>query len=230
MVAISNFAKNEVLKNCKMKEEKPFDVILNGVRDTSNDNRTKPSFIKPNRKFLCAVGAVREKKNIHVLLDMMKHLPEYELYVCGSTTGEYPQKLKDRIKSEKIDNVTITGIITDEEKNWLYANMEALMFPSRLEGFGLPIIEAMHFKKAVFSSPYSSLPEICSTHAYVWKELEPEYMATLVRKKISEFYADSSRAEAEKEYANSYSYERHIKAYIALYRKMLGLPEMEINL
>lgn len=230
LVAISNFAKCEVLKNCKVEENKPFDVILNGVRDTSNDNRTKPSFIKPNRKFLCAVGAVREKKNIHVLLDMMKHLPEYELYVCGSTTGEYPQKLKDRVKNEKIDNVTITGIITDEEKNWLYANMEALMFPSRLEGFGLPIIEAMHFKKAVFSSPYSSLPEICSTHAYVWKELEPEYMATLVREKISEFYADSSRAEAEKEYANSYSYERHIKAYIALYRKMLGLPEMEINL
>lgn len=230
LVAISNFAKCEVIKNCKVEENKPFDVILNGVRDTSNDNRTKPSFIKPNRKFLCAVGAVREKKNIHVLLDMMKYLPEYELYVCGSTTGEYPQKLKDRVKNEKIDNVTITGIITDEEKNWLYANMEALMFPSRLEGFGLPIIEAMHFKKAVFSSPYSSLPEICSTHAYVWKELEPEYMATLVREKISEFYADSSRAEAEKEYANSYSYERHIKAYIALYRKMLGLPEMEINL
>lgn len=230
LVAISNFAKNEVLNNCKIKEEKPFDVILNGVRDTSNDNRTKPSFIKPNRKFLCAVGAVREKKNIHVLLDMMKYLPEYELYVCGSTTGEYPQKLKDRVKNERIDNVTITGIITDEEKNWLYANMEALMFPSRLEGFGLPIIEAMHFKKAVFSSPFSSLPEICSTHAYIWDHLEPEYMATLVREKISEFYADSSRAEAEKEYANSYSYERHIKAYIALYRKMLGLPEMEIDL
>lgn len=104
------------------------------------------------------------------------------------------------------------------------------MFPSRLEGFGLPIIEAMHFKKAVFSSPFSSLPEICSTHAYIWDHLEPEYMATLVREKISEFYADSSRAEAEKEYANSYSYERHIKAYIALYRKMLGLPEMEIDL
>lgn len=230
LVAISNFAKKEVLNNCKIKGEKPFDVILNGVRDTSNDKRTKPSFIKPDKKFLCAVGAVREKKNIHVLLDLMKFLPEYELYVCGSTSGEYAQKLKDRVVNEKIDNVTITGIITDEEKNWLYANMTALMFPSRLEGFGLPIIEAMHFKKAVFSSPYSSLPEICSTHAYVWKDLDPEYMATLVRDKISEFYADSSRAEAEKEYANTYSYERHIKAYIALYRKMLGLPEIEITL
>lgn len=230
LVAISNFAKKEVLDNCKIIEEKPFDVILNGVRDTSDGKRTKPSFIKPDKNFLCAVGAVREKKNIHVLLDMMKFLPEYELYVCGSTTGEYAQKLKDRIRNEKIDNVTITGIITDEEKNWLYANMTALMFPSRLEGFGLPIIEAMHFKKAVFSSPFSSLPEICSTHAYVWKELAPEYMATLVREKITEFYADSSRAEAEKEYANTYSYERHIKAYIALYRKMLGLPEMEITI
>ncbi|MBQ0156550.1 MAG: glycosyltransferase [Bacteroidales bacterium] len=230
LVAISNFAKEEVLKNCKMKEEKPFDVILNGVRDTSNDNKTKPSFMKPDRKFLCAVGAVREKKNIHVLLDMMKYLPEYELYVCGSTAGEYAEKLKERIKTENISNVTITGTITDEEKNWLYDNMEALMFPSRLEGFGLPIIEAMHFKKAVFSSPYSSLPEICSTHAYVWKELDPEYMATLVREKITEFYADPSHAEAEKEYANTYSYERHIKGYIALYRRMLGLPEIEINL
>ncbi|MEE1178225.1 MAG: glycosyltransferase [Paludibacteraceae bacterium] len=230
LVAISNFAKNEVLNNCKIKEDKPFDVILNGVRDTSNDNRIKPSFVKPDRKFLCAIGAVREKKNIHILLDMMKFLPEYELYICGSELGDYPKRLRERIKNEKIENITMAGIITDEEKNWLYANMEALMFPSRLEGFGLPIIEAMHFKKAVFSSPYSSLPEICSTHAYIWKELEPEYMATLVREKISEFYADSSRAEAEKEYANSYSYERHIKAYIALYRKMLGLPEMEINL
>lgn len=230
LVAISNFAKNEVLNNCHLKEDKPIDIILNGVRDTSNDERIKPSFIKPNRKFLCAVGAVREKKNIHVLLDMMKFLPEYELYVCGSVIGDYAQNLKDRIVNEKIDNVTITGEIKDEEKNWLYANMEALMFPSRLEGFGLPIIEAMHFKKAVFSSPYSSLPEICSTHAYVWENLDPEYMATVVRENIPAFYADPSRAEAEKEYANTYSYERHIKAYIALYRKMLGLPEMEITL
>lgn len=229
LVAISNFAKNEVLNNFTF-EEKPFDVILNGVRDTSNDNQKKPSFIKPDRKFLCAVGAVREKKNIHVLLDMMKFLPEYELYVCGSAKGEYPEKLKERIKAENISNVTIAGIISDEEKNWLYANMEALMFPSRLEGFGLPIIEAMHFKKAVFSSPYSSLPEICSTHAYIWKELNPEYMAAMVREKIAEFYADSSRAEAEKGYADTYSYERHIKAYIKLYREMLGLPKMEINL
>lgn len=229
LVAISNFAKSEVLNNFNT-GDKPFDVILNGVRDTTKDNQKKPSFIKPNRKFLCAVGAVREKKNIHVLLDMMRYLPEYELYVCGSASGEYPDKLRERIKTENIDNVTIAGIISDEEKNWLYANMEALMFPSRLEGFGLPIIEAMHFKKAIFSSPYSSLPEICSTHAYIWKELNPEYMATLVREKIVEFYANTSRAEAEKEYADTYSYSRHIKAYIKLYREMLGLPEMEINL
>lgn len=43
------------------------------------------------------------------------------------------------------DNVIIAGEITNEERNWMYAHSEAFLFPSRLEGFGLPVLEAMRY-------------------------------------------------------------------------------------
>lgn len=57
-------------------------------------------------------------------------------------------------------------MIEQTEKIWLYRNCQAFLFPSRGEGFGLPVIEAMQFGKAVFISNYTCLPEISNGFAF----------------------------------------------------------------
>jgi len=56
--------------------------------------------------------------------------------------------------------VRYVGYVTSEEKWALLANAEAFVYPSRYEGFGLPVLEAMSVATSVITSRISSLPEV----------------------------------------------------------------------
>ena len=58
-----------------------------------------------------------------------------------------------------------TGRVTDQELKALYANAVALVFPSRVEGFGLPPLEAMWCGCPVIASDRAALPEVCGDAA-----------------------------------------------------------------
>ena len=64
----------------------------------------------------------------------------------------------------------------DEELRLAYAGAEALVFPSRYEGFGLPVIEAMACGCPVITTPFSSLPEVAGDAALY---VDPDDAASL---------------------------------------------------
>lgn len=135
---------------------------------------------------------------------------------------QYADEIRTQIKEKAVGNVFVTGMIEQTEKIWLYRNCQAFLFPSRGEGFGLPVIEAMQFGKAVFISNYTCLPEISNGFAFIWEKLEPEAMAKSIRKNLPLFYEQKEKIDQMKEHAYSFSYEKHIKAYIDLYHELLS--------
>ena len=58
------------------------------------------------------------------------------------------------------NSVFLLGYVNDAQLRWLYRNCWAFCFPSRYEGFGLPVLEAMSMRAAVMTSGVTSLPEI----------------------------------------------------------------------
>jgi glycosyltransferase involved in cell wall biosynthesis len=56
--------------------------------------------------------------------------------------------------------VLIKESFSDDELAHLYKNASAFVYPSKSEGFGLPLLEAMHFEVPIASSDASCLPEI----------------------------------------------------------------------
>lgn len=217
IVCISEFTKQETEKNLIL-NGKLCEVIYNGV-----DNIALKPALKPRKEikepFFLSLGVIRKKKNFHVLLDMMKLMPDKHLYIAGSENHKdgYDSMIKQRIETEGIRNVILLGAVPEEEKVWLYANCEAFLFPSLLEGFGLPVIEAMQFGKPVFSSRETSLKEVGGDFAYFWKSFDPQDMKQLIDENLEKFYQDKELIEKEKEYAHSFSYEKHFKAYERLY-------------
>ena len=151
----------------------------------------------------------------------MKEFPETDLYICGDDHFKWAKTIRERILEEGLTNVFLTGVISQEEKVWLYRNCEAFLFASQGEGFGLPVIEAMQFGKAVFASNYTCLPEICSDKAFVWKDLRTETMVKSIRENLPGFYDNKQRVEDVRQYAYSFSYEKHINAYLQIYRELL---------
>lgn len=220
IVAISKFVADDIKKNLNL-NGKRLEVIYNPVNTLKIDEQIKkPSFQMVEKPFFFALSGIRPKKNFHVLIDMMKNLPDHYLYICGSFDNrQYLEQLQNNIADSKISNVSITGPISANDKIWLYQHMEAFLCPSLFEGFGLPVIEAMQFGKPVFTSNMTSLPEIGGGFTTIWQNFDSDYMADTVKTGLRNFPLDPTRKIAMQEYAGSFSTENHARAYINLYQE-----------
>jgi glycosyltransferase involved in cell wall biosynthesis len=76
-----------------------------------------------------------------------------------------------------VDGVILPGYVDDADKGALYAGALALVFPSLYEGFGFPVLEAMHSGCPVICSNTSSLPELAGDAALLVDPLDVEAIA-----------------------------------------------------
>ena len=221
VTAISGYVGNQVETHFrKSLGGRPVEVIYDAVEHIAGKPQLQPAFADGS-PFFFTLGQIRMKKNFHLLLDVMKSFPHHQLYICGDDHFDAGSLIRKRLLHEGIENVHLTGKITEEEKVWLYAHCDAFLFPSQGEGFGLPVIEAMQFGKPVFVSSFTCLPEISGGHAFVWNDLSTSAMVKDIKNHLKEFYADSKHIEAVRLHARSFSYEQHILQYVNLYRKLL---------
>jgi len=89
VVAISNFVASQLGQFLDLRG-KQVKMIYNGVEKIANDTATKPCGIDETKKnFFLSVSAFRQSKNFHLLLDMMKLMPDKSLYLVGNNDTEY---------------------------------------------------------------------------------------------------------------------------------------------
>lgn len=221
VTVISQYAKNDLLAHASV-GHKPLRVIYNGIQGTENDRQVRPAFAGDD-KFFFTLGRICKKKNFHSLVPMMKHFPDHRLYICGEFyKNKYRASLTQLIHDEGLaDRVFLCGTVTDEERNWLYAHSDAFLFPSLLEGFGIPVLEAMRFRCKVFSSRCTSLPEVCKDHATYFDSFDPDDMAATVKRGLAAWSPDSEEAIAAQEYSRKFTYDKYVKQYITLYKELL---------
>ena len=221
ITTISGFVANQV-ENLFREAlgNKKVNVVYDAVERICQNPQSRPSFAD-NKPFFFTIGQIRKKKNFHLLVEVMREFPEYNLYICGDDHFEGAKLIRKKIQETRVTNVKLTGKISEDEKVWLYHNCQAFLFPSQGEGFGLPVIEAMQFGKPVFVSSYTCLPEISGGHAFVWNDLNTETMVNGIKQYLSAFYNDKQQIEQTCEYAFSFGYEEHVRRYVELYRQIL---------
>ena len=142
LVAVSDATAADVVKHYRLPESK-VRVVLSGV---------DPVFFEIGRRrhpepFLLTVSTLHPHKNLDGLLRAFAGLrrthPEFRLVVCGLhgfSTGAL-RDLRDSLDLR--DAVEFPGWIPREGLHELYARAWAFVYPSRFEGFGLPVLEAL---------------------------------------------------------------------------------------
>ena len=207
MSFISDFTYRDVMEHfpfCK-----PYKIIKNGSQDWTTLKRQEIEGLPQD--FLFHISDAGEKKNVHLLVEMMRYLPQENLVIAGATDPINRKRITDIIDNHALKNVTLLGRVSDEEKAFLLDRCKCFLFPSRSEGFGLPVIEAMCFGKPVVISKLTSLPEIGGDIAYYFDELEPEAMATKTITSCKDFYSNEQQnAEATTNHAHSFSWEKAV--------------------
>lgn len=211
---ISEFTQSEVAKNFNL-EGKQLKVIYNGI--SLGEKSSAPALI-PSGKFIFTVGTVLPKKNFHVLIDMMKGLPDYKLVIAGTTFHSYAKEMIFRISQERLnDRIFLVGTINEEEKLWYYQNACAFVFPSLLEGFGLPVAEAMSQGLPLFLSDKTSLPEIGGPDAYYFKNFDSESMSKVFLEGMTHFTNDQRLRLIER--SKQFDWVKAAQSYLDLYRQ-----------
>jgi glycosyltransferase involved in cell wall biosynthesis len=149
IIAISEFTKKQAQKltdkeiivvypALNLKEFKPLKNI------ESEDKRFKLFF----------TGNLVKRKGADLLPKIMKELgQEYVLYYTSGLRSNIP-------KDFGLANMVPLGRLSQEELVRQYNKSDALLFPTRLEGFGYSVVEAMACGKPVISTNCSSIPEL----------------------------------------------------------------------
>jgi len=181
----------------------------------------KKSRHQGERPYLLCLGVLSARKNAHILCGMMAHLPDFDLILAGPQHSDYRKKIEEEVRKYGVEErVIFAGEVDEEEKFRLYQNMEALVFPSLAEGFGLPVLEAMSLGKPVFLSRFGSLPEIGGEEAFYWEDFIPENMAAVMISGLGQYHDSGLSADLKKR-AALFSWDKTADEYIGLYQSLV---------
>ena len=215
---ISNFAKQITEQDVDL-GGKPTSVIYNGVDKPQNPVRPQ-WFENTMRPFLFSVAQISPYKNYESMPAVMRHLPNMDLILAGKKHPLAYPPLQAAIRREQVSGrVFVPGLISEGEKAWLLRECSGFVFPSLREGFGMPIIEALHFGKPVFCFDNTALPEVGGEHVFYWQNDDPKAMAEFVAQTLAAPTDDSAAAQ-RMQWASRFSWDNNAAAYIGIYRRL----------
>jgi len=146
-------------------DPKSVEVLHNGHEHVFNWNAAASTLgerLTGLRPFVLLLGSRARHKNAAFVLDQARAFDAMgiDLVVAGGTA-----QIFSRIATVDAPNIHYLGFVTDDDLAWLYARALCLAFPSRSEGFGLPLVEAMALGCPIIASNQSCIPEICGDAA-----------------------------------------------------------------
>jgi glycosyltransferase involved in cell wall biosynthesis len=159
------------------------------------------------------VGSIHPRKNLENVLRAYARFREqvgqpHRLLLTGRKAWDFEQVIRFYDTMPFKDEVRFTGFVPDEALNTLLNGALALTYVSRFEGFGLPILEAMHAETAVICSDTSSMPEVAGPAALLVPPEQPEAIAAAMVQVATQPSQREALIAAGRSQRNHYSWER----------------------
>jgi glycosyltransferase involved in cell wall biosynthesis len=240
VLTISEASKRAVLSHYPV-GRKPFEVIPCGFdraifhprRSAEEEARERAALgIGPKTQVILAVGGLSPHKNLARLVEALAALlaakpgRDVHLVLVGATSGEdvfFSAKtaLEDLIREKRLAGlVTFTGFVTDERLGALYRTASVLAFPSLLEGFGLPALEAMASATAVAASTRGALPEVLGDAGFFFDAASTEDAARVIGSCLDDAAARARATASGLRIAERYSWEAAAEKLLAAFEKL----------
>jgi len=183
VITVSEYSRREILRWTGLPEGSVTNVG-NGVDSTfrPEGHRYDPGF-----PYILYVGNARPHKNLNRLFSAFAQIDDPRLHLVLTTPKT--QELVMRLIEKGIEGrVRFAGPVSDEDLPALYRGALALVFPSLMEGFGLPPLEAMACGTPVVASGSTAIPEVVGDAALLVDPLD----AADIRQGIERVLEDSA--------------------------------------
>ncbi len=169
--------------------------------------------------YILCVSSFDKRKNLVRLVKAFHEADcNHKLVICGKK-GNQLSRVKKIIKDLKA-NVEVKTNVDNKELNLLYSGALFCVYPSYFEGFGIPILEAFSYGKAVATSAISSMPEVGGNAAVYFDPNITDSMTAAITKLL----IDSEREKIEtniKQQLTLFESDKLIKRYESLYEGLI---------
>lgn len=227
IIAISECTKRDIIEFFRIPADK-IEVVYQGC---------DPSFIHPVAEekkrevrakyqlpdhYILNVGSIEERKNALSAVQALMMLPEQiHLVIVGRHT-EYTDKVEHFIKENKLEErVHIISNVPFDDLPTFYQLAEIFVYPSRFEGFGIPIIEALYSGIPVVAATGSCLEEAGGPDSIYVHPDDIKGMADAFK----QIYADPERKknmiEKGHSFAKRFSEEKQAEEILNIYKKLM---------
>ncbi len=215
VLAVSELTKRDLIELYGIPEEKIV-VTPNGV-----DAAFTPEGPSPNGEpYALFVGALQPRKDATAAIDALALIGNGapRLVVVGQDKGGRAQAEQAVARNGLAGRVEFRGHVPQAELAALYRGAACLVFPSRYEGFGLPVLEAMASGTPVVATTAGALPEVAGGAAILVAERNPVALAGGIERAI----ADRERlVAAGLERAGQFTWAETARRTLEVYRELL---------
>ena len=197
-------------------------VVLHGVDHASfsqpKDRSTLKKELGIKKNMLLSVGHLIERKGHHIIIDAMRDLQEFELWIAGD--GPMERLLRSQAHAGGVaDRVTFLGHVNHEELSQYYGAADALVLASSREGIANVLLEAMACGTPVVATNVWGSPEVVNTDAA--GVLVKERSAAGIVRGVRTLFAAYPDRGATRRHAEAFTWEKTTRDHLAVLRKAI---------
>jgi len=224
IITVSNASKTDLIEHLNLSADgiDSVKVVYNGVSDRYVPGQARPESVK---KTILCVGRQDPYKNIETLIEAFAKIREAKstdatLRIVGPDDPRYPEA-KNRAKAHRLhESVRWEGHLDSNELLEAYQAADVFISPSRYEGFGLPVLEAMACGAPVVCTDAGSLPEIAGDAAIYVNPEDPEGMASALTRVLTDSREAERLREAGVRQAQAFSWDRTAQETLEVYASL----------
>jgi glycosyltransferase involved in cell wall biosynthesis len=176
-----------------------------------------------NGPIVLSVAQKRPYKNLGALIRALPELPAGTVLVLAGPSADHERELR-AIAAELgvADRVRFEDWLEDPDLEGLYRAAACFALPSLIEGFGLPVLEAMARGTPVACSDRWALPEVAGDAALLFDPEDPQAVTSALRRLLEDRELAARLAARGRERASEFTWQRTAEITLAAYGRALG--------
>ena len=227
LIAVSEFTRQEAIKHLGVLPEKIVTVWEGGASSAffSAPDPAAQAGLGLRPPYILFVSAINPRKNLLRLARAFKLLKEkgfpHQLVFVGTCDAAYTS-LHEEISSLGLaSEVLFLDRLSEEQLNAVYRGAELFVYPSLLEGFGLPVLEAMACGVPVVTTTSTCLPEIAGDAALFAEALDEKDLARQMERGLTDKDLRLELADKGLKRARSFSWAETARRTLAVYEEIV---------
>jgi glycosyltransferase involved in cell wall biosynthesis len=195
VVTVSDYARGEIARALHLPLER-IETVYNSIDEQFKASISTEQTAQVQQRYelhapyILFVGTLQARKNVSALIRAFERLvpalPDVQLVLAGGITGNSEAIVRDATQSPAASRIRLTGRVAYQHLPALYAGARVLVLPSKHEGFGLTMIEAMACGTPVVANNASCLPEIAGGAALLADADDAQMFAAAIRRALED--------------------------------------------